>query len=205
MRKDKVILDFIRIPVANKVEIARGVIAKMKNNPAFPKPDINLDEVEAQTNLLEARYIAAMSGAKVAIALLQHAEEEWDNTMRKTALYVDRIADGEAAVIVSAGFNLAKQRGPTNRSEFEVKRGDKPGTVILRRYIIQGARSYVWQYCAGESPVSTEAEWITAQVTTRATAEISGLTTFTTYWFRCAAVTSKGISGYSVPVMLVVI
>ncbi len=198
-------MDFIRIPVANKVEIARGVIAKMKNNPAFPKPDISLDEVEAQNNLLEARYIAAMSGAKVAIALLQQAEEEWDDKMRKTAAYVDRIADGVASIILSAGFNLAKQRGPTNRSEFEVKRGNKSGTVILRRYIIQGARSYVWQYCVGDSPATNEAEWITAQVTTRATAEISGLTTFSTYWFRCAAVTAKGISGYSMPLMLVVI
>jgi len=205
MKKDKVIMDFIRIPVANKVEIARGVIAKMKNNPAFPKPDISLDEVEAQNNLLEARYIAAMSGAKVAIALLQQAEEEWDDKMRKTAAYVDRIADGVASIILSAGFNLAKQRGPTNRSEFEVKRGNKSGTVILRRYIIQGARSYVWQYCVGDSPATNEAEWITAQVTTRATAEISGLTTFSTYWFRCAAVTAKGISGYSMPLMLVVI
>ncbi len=205
MRNQKVVLDFIRIPVANKVEIARGVISKMKNNPGFPKPDISLDDVETQTNLLETRYIATMNGGKEATALLHQAEDEWDELMRKTAAYVDRIADGDDSVVLSAGFNLMKQRGPTNRSEFEVKRGDKSGTVVLRRYIIQGARAYVWQYCAGDSPATNDAEWITAQVTTRATTEISGLTPLTTYWFRCAAVSAKGISGYSVPVMLVVI
>ena len=205
MRNQKVVLDFIRIPVANKVEIARGVISKMKNNPDFPKPDVSLDDLEAQTNILETRYIATMDGGKMATALLHQAEDEWDELMRKTAAYVDRMADGVDSVVLSAGFNLIKQRGPTNRSEFEVKRGNKSGTVVLRRYIIQGARSYVWQYCAGDSPVTNESEWITAQVTTRATAEISGLTTFTTYWFRCAAVTFKGMTGYSAPVMLVVI
>ena len=205
MRNQKVVLDFIRIPVANKVEIARGVIAKMKNNPGFPKPDISIADVEAQTNLLETRYIATMNGGKEATALLHQAENEWDELMRKTAAYVDRIADGDDSVVLSAGFNLMKQRGPTNRSEFEVKRAEKSGTVVLRRYIIKGARTYVWQYCAGDSPATNDAEWITAQVTTRATTELSGLTPLTTYWFRCAAVTAKGISGYSAPVMLVVI
>jgi len=205
MRNQKVVLDFIRIPVANKVEIARGVIVKIKNNPDFPSPDVSIDDLEAQTNLLETRYIATMDGGKMATALLHQAEEVWDELMRKTAAYVDRIADGDDSVVLSAGFNLIKQRGSTNRSVFEVKHGDKSGTVVLRRYIIQGAHAYIWQYCAGDSPATNDAEWITAQVTTRATAEISGLTTFCTYWFRCAAVTAKGISGYSVSIRLVVI
>jgi len=205
MTKHKVIFDFIKISVAQKVETGRLIISNVKDNPHFPNPDVTLEDLEVQTNLLEARNIAAVEGGKEATAFLHQAEEKWDEMMRKTALYVSRMADGSESIILSAGFNLAKQRGPTNRLEFEAKRADKTGSVILRRYTVAGARAYIWQYCAGDNPATNEAEWITAQVTTRATIEINGLTPLTRYWFRCAVVTAKGTSGYTTPVMLVVI
>ena len=74
----------------------------------------------------------------------------------------------------------------------------------LRRLRVEGARSYIWQYCTGEAPAS-EADWTNAQVTTQATVELTGLTPFTKFWFRVAAVTINGTTAYCKPVMQSVI
>jgi hypothetical protein len=125
--------------------------------------------------------------------------------MRKEAGYVNRMADGDGAVIVSAGFNLAKQPAPRIHVEFSVELGDKSGSVILRHLAVEGAKSYIWQFCIGEMPAADESGWTMAQVTTKASAELTGLTIMTKYWFRVAAVTAAGTSSFSKPIMQVVI
>lgn len=124
--------------------------------------------------------------------------------MRKIAMSVERIADGDGAVIVSAGFNLAKQRSTSSRSEFSVELGEKSGSVSLRRQRIDGARSYIWQYYIGDAP-GNEAGWVTAQVTSQASVELTGLNPLTKYWFRVAAVTIQGTTAFCSPIMQVVI
>ena len=135
---------------------------------------------------------------------MHQAEDQWVDKMRKTALYVDRIADGDAAIILSAGFDLAKQPSPAVRPEFSVELGEKSGTVLLRRQKVEGARSYVWQYTTQESPI-LYTDWINAEVTSKASVELSGLKPLTTYWFRVAAVTTEGTGAYTMPIMQVVI
>jgi hypothetical protein len=205
MKKDHVVYDFVKMPVAHKVETGRSVITQMKTKPdVFKNPDAPLDELEAATDLLEERNLAAINGGKEATVLMHQAEEDWVNIMRVEANYVDRIADGDSAVILSAGFNLVKQPTPAVRPEFSVTLGEKSGTVNLRRQKVEGARSYIWQYCTSENPTN-ENEWVTAQVTSQASVELTGLTPLTKYWFRVAAVTIAGTTPYCTPIMQVVI
>jgi hypothetical protein len=201
MKKDKVVLDFIKSPVAQKLEFTRGVISKMKTNPKFTDPDVAVEDLEAKADLLETRSVAALSGGKEATALMHQTEAELDDMLRKMAKYVDRIADGDNAIILSSGFNLAKQPAPALRPEFSVELGEKSGSVIIRRQAIEGARSYIWQYYMGETPAANDADWITAQVTSKASVEITGLTPLTKYWFRSAVVTATGTSAFNSPVM----
>ncbi|MEI7675476.1 MAG: fibronectin type III domain-containing protein [Bacteroidales bacterium] len=205
MRKDRIILDFVRNPVAQKIEVGRSVSSKMKNNPKFTTPDVSVVDLEALTDLLESRSVAALSGGKENTALLHQTEEEWDDTMRKMARYVDRIADGDGAVILNSGFNLAKQPAPPVRPEFSVELGEKSGTVTLRRQKEDGAKSYIWQYCTGDTPAAADSDWTTATVSVKVSTEIVGLTPMTKYWFRTAAVLSTGTTAYNAPVMQVVL
>jgi hypothetical protein len=205
MKKDRIVLDFVRIPVAQKTEFGKGVISKMKNNPKFATPDVTVEELEAKNTLLETRSVAALSGGKEATALMHQTEDEWNDLMRKMAKYVDRIADGDETIILSAGFNLAKQPAPAVRPEFSVELGEKSGSVIIRRQAAEGAKSYIWQYCTSETPAANDADWVTAQVTSKASVELIGLTPKATYWFRSAAVTPSGTTAYNSPVMQVVI
>lgn len=205
MKRERVVLDFTRMPVIQKYEIGHNVVGKMKNNPKFPEPDVTIAELETRTDLLEQRNIDALSGGKEATALLRQAEEEWNNAMRLMARYVDRIADGDATVILNAGFNTAKQPITGNRPQFTVELGALSGTVSLRRQKAEGARSYLWQYYIGENVPTNETDWVTAQATTKVSVELAGLTPMTKYWFRCSAVTIDGITGYTIPVMKVVL
>ena len=201
MKKDKVVLDFIKIPIAQKVEFTRGVISKMKNNPKFTDLVVKVEELEAKVDLLETRSVAALGGGKEATALMHQTEYELDDMLRKMAKSVDGIADGDNTIILSSGFNLAKQPAPAIRPDFSVELGDRSGSVIIRRQAVDGAKSYIWQYCSGETPAATDAEWTTAKVTSKASVEISGLTALTKYWFRSAVVTASYTSPYTSPIM----
>ena len=205
MKRDRIVLDFVRIPVAQKVEFTRNVIAKVRNNPKLANPDVKVEDLEAKADLLEARSVAALGGGKEATALMHQTEEELDDMLRKMARYVDRIADGDNTIILSSGFNLAKQPSPAVRPDFSVELGEKSGSVTIRRQAVDGAKSYIWQHCTGETPAANESDWTTAQVTSKASVELSGLTSKTTYWFRSAVVTTTGTSAYNSPVMQVVI
>jgi len=204
MKKDHVVLNFVKIPIAQKIEVGRSVEGKMRANPRFANSDVPYDDLRASTDLLESRNVAAITGGKEATALRHQAEEMWVDKMRKTALFVDRIADGDGALILSAGFDLAKQPSPAVRPEFSVELGEKSGSVLLRRQKVEGAKSYIWQYSIGETPAG-EAEWVTAQVTSQASVELTGLTPLNKYWFRVAAVTIAGTTAYNAPIMQVVL
>lgn len=199
MKKDHAVLDFVKAPIAIKIETGRSVETKMRPNPIFAKPDVPFDDLKASTDLLETRNVAALNGGKEATALLHQTEEDWANKMRLMARYVDRIADGDSAIILGAGFNLAKQPTPAARPEFSVEQGEKSGSVILQRKRVDGARSYIWQQSIDGN------EWITTQTTAQASVELTGLTPLTKYWFRVAVVTITGTSDFNDPVTQVVI
>ncbi|MEI8272122.1 MAG: fibronectin type III domain-containing protein [Paludibacter sp.] len=199
MKKDHAVLDFVKAPIAIKIETGRNVETKMRSNPIYADPDVPIDDLKASTDLLETRNVAALSGGKEATALLHQAEEDWVNKMRLTARFVDRIADGDSAIILGAGFNLAKQPAPAARPEFSVDLGEKSGSVVLQRKRVVGARSYIWQQSIDGN------EWKTAQTTAQASVELTGLTPLTKYWFRAAVVTINGTSDFNDPITQVVI
>jgi len=204
MKKDKVVFDFIRLTPTEKPEFGTNVIQKMTGNPKFLTPDESLDSLRIKNDLVQSRSVAALSGGKESTLLLHQAIDEWDDAMRKEANYVNRIADGDGAIILSAGFNLAKPNTPGQRAEFTAENGAHSGTALLHHIAIEGAKSYIWQYSIGETPAN-ETGWTIGAVTTKANAELTGLTPMTKYWFRVAAVTIDGTTAYSQPILLVVV
>lgn len=204
MKKDRLVLDFKKLSVSEKVSFGRNVYQSMKDNPHFLDPDIPLEVLKGHTDTLEQRYVASQSGGKEETVLLRQAEEVWDDAHTKQGRYVERIADGDGAIILSAGYNLAKPQGPGQKVEFSVTLGNVSGSVLLRRQAYTGASSYIWQYCEGTLP-ENESGWTTAKVTSRATVEISGLKPLTRYWFRVAVVTPQGTTAFSSPIMQAVV
>jgi hypothetical protein len=205
MKRNHVVLDFVRLSIPQEVEFTKNVIARLRASPKFSGSPITVDELEAKMTLLETRSIAAQGGGKEATALMHQTEAELLDMLRKVGRYVDLLADGDDAIILSSGFNLSKQPAPSSRPDFSVELGEKPQTVTLRCKAQDGAKAYIWQYCIGDAPATNDADWVTAQVTSKTQAELTGLTPLTKYWFRVAVVTSAGTGAYCSPVMQVVI
>lgn len=205
MKKNHVVLDFVRFSIAQEIEFTRNVIVRIRTNPKFSGSPVTMDELEAKNTLLETRSVAAQGGGKEATALMHQTEAELLDMLRKVGRYVDLVADGDEALILSSGFNLSKQPTPSSRSDFSVELGEKPQTVTLRCKAQEGAKAYIWQYFIGDAPAANDTDWVTAQVTTKASVELTGLTSLTKYWFRVAVVTSAGTGAYCSPVMQVVI
>ena len=202
MKKTVVVLDFIRIPVPEKFGRGLNVTESMTGNPNFPSPDVPLADLTEATTLLETSYVAGLSGDRQKKAVMHRAEAAWNQLMRDQAKYVDRIAKGDRAIILSAGFNVSKQPDPRKRPEFSVVRGEKPGSVILHCKAMQEAYSYVWQYCK-VTLAETETEWTFGNATGKATATLYNLTPSLKYWFRVAPVLADETGAFCEPIMLI--
>ena len=203
MRKSHVLFDFVLSIPPVKIAFGRNVVTLMTGNANFPTPDIPLTVLKEKNDLLEQKLIASLNDGKTEKAELNRVEKEWDKLMRYEALYVDRIADGDEAIMKGAGFNVSKQPVTNPKPELWATAGNRPGTVKLRRQVIQGAKSYIWQNCINTFPES-ESQWDFADATSQATVILENLTPVTRYWFRVAAVTTEGTSAYCDPIMHVV-
>jgi len=203
MRKVKTVLDFLRFSVSEKIEFYRNDISKMTGNAYFTTPDVPLATATTQVNSLETDYVAAKTGAHQAVAKMHQSEKIADATFRKLALYVDRIADGNDAIILSSGFHISKQPDPKSTKTFAVNAGKNSGEIELVHKTIQGARAYVWQYSIGNLPAD-DTQWMYKDSTTKAKITITGLESGSKVWFRVLATTINGTQPCSDPVMKVV-
>ena len=73
---------------------------------------------------------------------------------------------------------------------------DHDGEIDLSWDRVANAKSYLIEKCADPPSASG---WVHAGAATRTLATINGLTSGTRYWFRVAAVSSAGPSGWSDP------
>jgi hypothetical protein len=204
MKRIKVLIDFIRLSIAEKIVFYRNAIARLKANATiFAKPDEDLETVITLINELEAASLAAADGSHSAILAMRAAENAADEAFRVLAAYVDRIAKGDEAIIAISGFNASKQPNSIQKAELTVVSGANSGSAKLMAKAIAKAGSYIWQHAKDNLPTD-DSSWTTAGITTQATNEISGLAVASRYFFRVAAVTPDGTSDFCGPVQKVI-
>jgi len=203
MKKSKVLLDFIKLSVGEKIAFFRNIIIQMTSNVLFPKPDVTLEVLTPMVDKLDSDYAASRSGSHAMVKVMRQTEQNVDNAFRKLAIYVDRTADGDPAIILKSGFNVSKQREPSIRDSFIVQAGANPAEVILNRKAQPGAKSYIWQYRSGALP-GIDQSWVFAGFSTQARFVVKGLESGSKYWFRVAAITINGTGPWSEPVMKMV-
>jgi len=203
MRRLTLLLDFVKFPVYEKIVFFRKIINNVTDNPAFTNPDVSLRAANSLANQLEADYIVAKNGGKAATAAMHETEKKATEIFRSLADYVDRVAKGDKVIVLSSGFNLAKERAAINKAELSASSGEKSGVVRLKRRAVKGAKSYMWQYSINDIPLDDKG-WIFAGVSTQASYQIEGLIPVSKYCFRSAVVTIAGLSDYCSPVFKVV-
>ncbi|MDR3653536.1 MAG: hypothetical protein P4L34_11290 [Paludibacter sp.] len=204
MKRLKVLLDFIKLIIAEKISFYRNVIAKLTDNATFPTPDVSLADAKTSVDKLEASYIASKDGSHTAIAMLHANEAATDELFRTLAAYVERMAGGDESKILSAGFHVSKQPTSFQKPDLAVLDGPNSGSVKLVAKAVDKAGSYIWQMVKGTLPAD-EKGWITLGYTTQANNEMDGLEVAAIYYFRVAAITPDGTTDFCSPVMKVVV
>jgi hypothetical protein len=192
MRNVKIILSFLPFSNAELLVFARSVLQKMTKNSYFPTPDISLTDLSKNVDEFERLLSMARNGGKQVTAEVNQLRKIIEKQLRLTAAYVDRIADGDEAVILSAGFETNRQRASALHAEFSVKHNEGENSVVLSHKAIKGAKSYSWQLSKDPLPKDVSF-WTWAGFSTQCKIKINNLEHGIKYWFRVAAITPEGL------------
>lgn len=186
----------------DKVAKALLLETKMTGNANFPTPDPTLVELKTGREALEMAIVEAASGDRVKIFERDVAEVELDQLIVREAMYVSNVAQGDAVVILSSGFDLRKEPSPIGPldapSELRTKTGTKPGELDLRWKPEYGA--YYYQVYMTDKDPNSGADWQLVAMTSSAHYAATGLPPATYVWFRVNCLGAKGfISPFSDP------
>ena len=143
-----------------------------------------------------ARQLAATKTAEK-----DEKEILFDRLFAQLAAYVQSVAGDNEKLIKSAGMDTRAATVPSSNKpsppiSLNITNGDADGEIDLTWDPVAGAKSYVIEKSV--DPV-TATSWQHSSVSTKSSATVSGLTSGTRYWFRVAAVSTGGQSGWSDP------
>ncbi len=204
MKKTKVSLDFIKLPVPQKIVFYRSVLVYMTGSIIYQTPDVSLAEAKLAVDNLEIAALAAEGGGPLTTAQ-EHAKEKIaDDIFHNLAAYVERIANGDDAKILSSGFHCTLQPAPINKLPLVINDGLVSGTVDAVMKAIENAGAYYLEIATGEIP-TTAAGWKLAGSSTSARMTISGLTVGSKCFFRMNALTPLGLTDFCDPVSKIII
>jgi hypothetical protein len=199
-------LNLRSLTIPEKIARSQQIVAALTDNPNFNAPHPPLAQVSAAINELETATNAAQAArqeAKAKTAAQNAREDALDKIMTQLVAHVESIAGDDQQLIMSAGLDVRTAAAPAAATlpappALTATAGDHEGEIDLSWDTVRGARSYVVE----RSPdPPTESSWTHAAVSTRSQTTIEHLTSGTRHWFRVAAVTATGQSGWSNPAM----
>ena len=203
MKKYKVLLDFVKLTPPAKINFCRNVILNLTGNPNYLTPDITLADAIAAIDDYEQSILANADSNHLSTVTMHNKAKILDNLFINLAAYVQRVADGDEAIILSSGFSTTRQPVYQQKPVLAIIDGLNAGSITLTAKAIEFAVAYIWQYAKDAIP-ENEADWIIAGYSTTAHFEMADLNDLTKYYFRCAAITTQGTTDFCVPVSKVI-
>lgn len=203
MRKSNISVSANRLKPEALLALLRNVSAKMTGNANFATPAVPLATLTAQADALEAAIQLATFGSRQSKLRRNELLVECRDLLTKQADYVRSICLGDAAMLESSGFNLAKERKPIGipgtPQRMEARFTNLRGEVELRWKSVHGAHGYqVWMT---DKDPATGAAWEAVGYTTRVKHLITDLESFKAYWFCSSAIGAAGEGAQSDPAM----
>lgn len=197
-------LNFKDLSIPEKIARARQIVTALTSNADFPSPQPTLAQVGTAVDELETAYnetLAARQEAKAKTSAQNQKEDAFDRIMSRLASYVESASDGDEVKIRGVGLDTrtvstSSSDTVTAPASLTATAGDHDGEIDLHWDKVNRARSYVIEMSA-DPPTNTS--WQHKAVSLKSQATIEGLTSGTKYWFRVAAVSTNGQSGWSDP------
>jgi hypothetical protein len=189
--------------IPDKVNFGKSLVAAITGNPNFATPDPSLSSMTATINSLEIAMQTAEASrdkSRMDTELLAQAEVEADVMFTSLGSYVDTIAKGNAAVVLSAGMEVratASPLGPMPQPQgLAATEGDMQCSIDLSWDRVKGAKSYIVQMT---QDVNNAASWVTLDVAPKSSYCVKDLASGQRYWFRVAAVGTEGAGPWTDP------
>ena len=194
-------LNLKNLSVTDKIAKARQIVTAMSNNANFSNPSPPLTEITAAADELTQTFSlvqAARSEVTTRVVNQDNAEARLDQALTKLAGYVESIAGKDGSLITSAGMETkASPSGPSIPGvpqAVSANAGEHEGEIDLFWKAVPHARSYAIE--ASNDPAAP-ASWTHVGIATSASKLVANLTSGKRYWFRVAAVSAGGQSGWS--------
>ena len=179
--------------------LAENVVTRMDSNPSFLTPTVPIATLTASLAVFRAAVETAAGGGKQATAAKNAARAALLDLLRQQAGYVEGVAMGDMAMLLSSGFNAAsKNRAQVPLPQPVIQRIDNQASTQLRVRVgtVRNARAFEVVISIGTGPVQVAGTFTSARRII-----VTGLTPGTTYTVRVRAVGgSTGYSDWSDPV-----
>jgi ribosomal protein L12E/L44/L45/RPP1/RPP2 len=194
-------LNLKNLSVTDKIAKGRQIVTAMSNNASFPNPNPPLSEVTASLDALTQAFSmvqAAKSEVTTRVVTQDNAAARVDQDLTKLANYVESVAGKDDSLITSAGMETKASPSapsmPGVPQAVSANAGEHEGEIDLFWKAVPNARSYTIE--ASNDP-ATPSSWTHVGIATSASKLIANLTSGKRYWFRVAAVSAGGQSGWS--------
>ena len=188
----KVLINFERYSDGNLESKAHTIISNMSGNPYFPTPVPAIADVQTAAADYSAALIDAKTGSRAAVATKNDMREALTVLLRSMAGYVNFVANGDAAKLLTSGFDLSKESTSviiTKPENLQVMNGANAGELEVTVNRVKGATAYQHEYTAdAAAPV---VNWISIASTSRRIV-FSNLQPGSKYYCRVGAVGPKG-------------
>ena len=194
-------LNLKRLSITDKLAKGRQIVTAMTNNVSFPTPNPPLTEITTALDELTQAFAlvqAAKSEMATRVVTQDNAEARLDQGLTKLAAYVESVAGTDHSLITSAGMETKASRSaptlPSVPQALSASAGEHEGEINLFWKAVTNAKSYTIE--SSQDP-ATGASWTHVGIATSASKLVANLTSGKRYWFRVAAVSAGGQSGWS--------
>ena len=166
------------------------IIAKLTGNATFPNLPVSIVDMTTLSTSLKDAISAAIDGNSTDRAHRNAVVKEVQDVLRVTADYVRAECDGDAELLTTSGYPLAKQ--PESYTEVGIPKNvrasatDVSGEVKLWWGRTVAARMFRIEQAASD-PTLGVTTWNTAGQVSRQRFTITGLEPYKSYWFRIVA------------------
>ena len=163
------------------------IVEKMTDNTNFATPDPALANITAANNALIASMAKVQNGSKEDTVIKNNCRTALETLLKSEADYVQRISNGDEAIILSSGFDVNKKPGTVGQLakpiNLAVKPGENRGTLWISCDVVANASFYEFAYT--ETPVTADSVWV-QKTTTKRKLLLEGLTSGKQYTFKVA-------------------
>ena len=205
MSPNRIMMSFSRYADAELSAKAKEIESSMSSNPKFAGAGDTLTKLATARTEYDESLVMARTGDTTKIALKNERRKILIEVLTELARYVEMVAKGNRAVLLSSGFEISKEH-PTAvildvPQNLKLSDGNESGELYLTINSVNGAKSYMYQ--SSVDPLTSESTWI-SEPSTVSDHTFKSLPSGKRIWCRVVAIGSNNQHTVSDPVSRIV-